>query len=90
MKKGTFGTVALILGIVTLVAGALRNAVTSIPVLYTITMGLSLICFIPAIVFGIIGIVKNSNRKLAIVGMALAVAGSFILPLIVRMIVDVL
>lgn len=87
MKKGTLGMVTLILGILVLACGIAKNLVTNIPALYSASTIILLIGFVPAIVLGIISIVKNSNRSLAIIGMVLAVIGMWIAPWVVRIIV---
>lgn len=87
MKKGILGTITLIVGIVcfagSIVAGFYPDA-------EIFSLGwfarIGQILFLVPIILGIIACVKNSNTKLAIVGMVLGVV-SFFTPWIIRLIV---
>ena len=78
MKKGVLGTIVLIYGIVIFVAGISTFFLGYIgEFMARLAAILGLFTLIPAIVLGIIAIIKKSNRSGAIIGMILTFVGTF-------------
>jgi len=99
-KKGTLGTLALIFSIVGLVAAVIHPLFPSASLnlaagstfslkeaIGFLAKAIYIIAYIPTVIISIIAIVKNSNRKGAIIGLILAHL-LWIAPIITRLIMN--
>lgn len=76
MKKGLLGTIVLIYGIIVALAGL--AVILPLGSVGNLLQRLAMYGAIPAVIAGIIAIIINSNKKRAVIGMILAVAGPYI------------